>query len=347
MRQGRAITVRRLEPTENSLVPSLWNAAWSAADSDGRNPYPLSEKLWRERLASRHHDQTLLFGAFHDGELVGAAYAKVAASHWQAGDIGWLALLCVEPRWQGVGVGTELAGEAAQELQARGCSHLHFGSEADHLLPGMPQEASPAAWRLARRLGGVPSNAEHDLVLDLRTVLPSAPLPDGFHLRDDRQEAALAFVADTFPGRWAEELGAYLAAGATVITLERSGAQGAGGSARAEGFCVVFLGSEGVTSPGLLWREALAAELGPMPVTLAGIGPLGVAPDVRGAGAGLALVRGAAAWLQERGASDAVINWTTLTGFYGRLGARVWRTYQRVHASLPPAAGPHEGPDEA
>jgi predicted N-acetyltransferase YhbS len=97
---------------------------------------------------------------------------------------------------------------------------------------------------------------------------------------------------------------------------------------------MVFQGSERVTSPGLLWREALVAELGPRSPRLAGIGPLGVAPDVRGAGAGLALVRGAAAWLQDRGHTDAVINWTTLTGFYGRLGARVWRTYQRVNANL-------------
>src|SRR5690606_27700481 len=222
---------------------------------------------------------------------------------------------------------------------ARGCSHLHFGGEADHLLPGLPQEAGPAAWRLARSLGGVPTNTEHDLLLDLRAALPTAPLPPGFTLRDDRREAGLAFVAATFPGRWTEELRDYVAAGATVITLERTDADHATGSAPAYGFCAVFRGGERVTSPGLLWSDALTAELGSGSTRLAGIGPLGVAPDVRGAGAGLALVRGAASWLQERGHTDAVINWTTLTGFYGRLGARVWRTYQRVQANLAAADG--------
>jgi predicted N-acetyltransferase YhbS len=294
----------------------------------------LSQAVWQERLASRHHDQSLLLGAFDDGELIGIAYAKVAASPWQSRDTGWLALLCVEPGWQGTGVGTRLAAAAVRSLRARGCSQLRFGSDADHFLPGLPQEACAAAWRLARRLGGVPTNAEHDLLLDLRTTLPPAPLPPGFRLRDDRPESGLAFVTAAFPGRWAEELGDYIAGGATVITIERDGADDASDQAPAQGFCMVFQGSERVTSPGLLWREALVAELGPRSPRLAGIGPLGVAPDVRGAGAGLALVRGAAAWLQDRGHTDAVINWTTLTGFYGRLGARVWRTYQRVNANL-------------
>src|SRR5690606_28829200 len=206
--RGRAVDVRPLVAEENLLVPRVWNRAWTAATaragvgSASHNPYPLSEALWHERLGSRHHDQSLLIGAFAGDELVGVAYAKVAASAWQAGDVGWLSLLCVEPAWHGEGIGTRLAAAVVEAGRARGCSHLHFGGEADHLLPGLPQEAGPAAWRLARSLGGVPTNTEHDLLLDLRAALPSAPLPPGFTLRDDRQEAGLAFVAATFPGRW-------------------------------------------------------------------------------------------------------------------------------------------------
>ena len=353
-RQGRGVDIRPLLPDENTQVPQVWNRAWGAGSARParQQPYPLSQALWRERLASRHHDQSLLLGAFAKSELIGVAYAKVAVSPWQSADTGWLALLCVAPRWQGTGVGTRLAAAAVRSLQARGCHHLRFGSDADHLLPGLPQEAGAAAWRLATRLGGLPGNAEHDLLLDLRTTLPPAPLPPGLRLRDDRPEAGLAFVTAAFPGRWAEELGDYIAGGATVITLERTTADDSTDLAPAQGFCMVFQGDERVTSPGLLWSEALVAELGRPSARVGGIGPLGVAPEMRGAGAGLALVRGAAAWVQDRGVTDAVINWTTLTGFYGRLGARVWRTYQRVHADLPPPAdevsgteGGHRGGD--
>src|SRR5690606_2380885 len=100
-------------------------------------------------------------------------------------------------------------------------------------------------------------------------------------------------------------------------------------SAPAQGFCVVFQGGEAVTAPGLLWSEALLTDIGTPGARLGGIGPLGIDPAVRGAGAGLAMVAGAASWLRGRGATDAVINWTTLTSFYGRLGARICRTYQR------------------
>src|SRR5690606_18959937 len=122
------------------------------------------------------------------------------------------------------------------------------------------------------------------------------------------------------------------------ITLERQANVGAAGSAYAEGFCAIFHGGEKVTSPGLHWAEALKRELaGPegRPVVLAGIGPLGIAPEGRGAGAGLALVRGAAQHLRERGSTDAIINWTGLTKFYGRLGARIWRSYQHTEAAMP------------
>jgi len=332
-----AVAIRPLATEENRLVPQLWNSAWRAASwrpGDGektdRNPYPLSAELWRERLGSKHHDQSLLLGAFEGGALVGAAYAKMAASHWQAGDVGWLALLCVDPRRQGAGLGSRLAAAAVRTLHERGCSHLRLGGEADHLLPGLPQEACPAAWRVARRLGCLPTNAEHDLLLDLRPDLPPAPLPPGYALRADRPAAALALVERSFPGRWGEEVTTYLAAGATAITLMAAGDDASGESAPAQGFCIVFQGDEQVSAPGLLWSEALLAELGAPATRLAGIGPLGVDPAVRGAGGGLAMVRGAAQWAKERGATDAIINWTTLTGFYGRLGARVWRTYQRV-----------------
>lgn len=339
-KQGRSVTIRPLTLEENSLVPDLWNTAWRAStrrrgDPEGtdRNPYPLSDALWRERLGSRHHDQSLLLGAFAAGDLVGAAYGKVGIAAWQPTDIGWLALLCVDPRWQGSGIGSSLAAAAVETLRARGRSFVRLGGEADHLLPGLPQEAPPAAWRLARSLGCLPTNAEHDLVLDLRPDLPPSPLPPGYLLRADRPEAALAFVQRAFPGRWAEEVATYLAAGATAITLERADDDAVAGSAHAQGFCVVFQGGEGVTAPGLLWRDALLAEIGTPSTRLGGIGPLGVDPAARGGGAGLAMVRGAAALLKERGATDAVINWTTLTGFYGRHGARIWRTYQRMSAA--------------
>lgn len=326
--------VRPLTAPEALRVPALWDAAWARHPA---NPYPLPERLWRERLASRHHDPSLLLGAFVGGELVGYAHGRLPASPWQPDGVAWVSSLAVAAEHQGRGLGSALLDALLARLADAGAREVRFGSDADHLLPGVPLESPPATWRLLRRRGARFAAFEHDLHLDLRLPLPDAPLPTGWRLRDDDPQGALAFVSRAFPGRWAEELAAYLAGGATVFTVERAAARPDGASAGAEGFCVAFLGGESVTSPGLHWAEALARDYpGGSP---GAIGPLGVSPEVRGGGVGLALVRGAAAALRERGVTDVIINWTTLGAFYGRLGARVWRTYQRAQAGLARSGG--------
>ena len=334
------VEVRPLLGAEALSVPALWNAAWTGRPAAGA-PYPLSEALWRERLASRHHDPSLLLGAYLSGEPVGFAHGKLPASPWQPAGVAWVSAVAVAAAHQGRGIGAALLGALLARLAAAGATEVRFGSDADHLLPGVPLEAPPAAWRLLRRHGARFAALEHDLHLDLRPPLPAAPLPPGWRLRDDDPEGAEAFVGRAFPGRWAEELGAYLRGGATVFTVERTASHPDGASAGAEGFCVAFRGGERVTSPGLHWAAALARDY--PGGRLGAIGPLGVSPAVRGGGVGLAMVRGAAAALRERGVTDVVINWTTLGAFYGRLGARAWRTYQRAQAPLPTGAGPDAG----
>ncbi|MFO7546710.1 MAG: GNAT family N-acetyltransferase [Trueperaceae bacterium] len=337
------LVVRPLRPTETELVPSLWNAAWEPHHGGSGSRYPLEDDVWRDRL-SLHHDPELLLGAFDGDRCVGVGYGRAATAPWLAQDAGWLSLVATLPDRQGHGVGTTLARTLADLLRVRGCRTLRFGGEANHLLPGIPQEAPAAAWRLARRLGARFGNVEHDLHLDLRADLPLAPLASGWHLRDDDPEAAVAFVERAFPGRWAHEVRHYVHAGAAVLTLAPDGSDDGPASARAEGFCVVFQGDEGVRGPSLTWvpPASLVSRSG----GLAGMGPLGVSDAARGQGLGLGLVRASAAWLAERGATGVIINWTTLTGFYGRLGARVHRSYQRAEAPLS-SASPDESREKA
>lgn len=351
------VSVRALAPDEARLVPAIWRAAWQGAEagaagnratvgdpgrerptSQDTGParlYPLEERVWLDRLAS-HHDPELLLGAFDGRELVGVGYGRLPTASWLPADVGWVALLAVVGPWQGCGLGTRLFSELAGRLRAAGAKRFRLGSEANHLLPGLPQEAPAAAWRLARRVGARFTTTEHDLLLDLRPTLPPAPLPAGWRVRDDDPDGAIAFVARAFPGRWAHEVASYVAAGATILTLvdERAGeaaSRGAGGGPPAtKGFCAVFTGEERLVGPQLYWRQALE---GPG-VRVGGMGPLGLDDAARGGGLGLAIVGAGADWLKGRGLTDAVINWTTLTTFYGKLGARVWRTYQRAEGPL-------------
>jgi predicted N-acetyltransferase YhbS len=337
------VVVRPLTPKETVLVPGLWNEAWSPHHADANPPYRLDDDVWRDRLA-HHHDSALLLGAFEGDRCVGVAYGRAPTATWLAQDVGWSSLVATLPDRQDQGVGTTLVRALADLLRARGCRVLRFGGEANHLLPGIPQEAPAAAWRLARRLGARFGNVEHDLHLDLRAGLPRAPLGSGWRLRDDDPDAAIAFVERAFPGRWAQEVRQYVGAGTTVLTLAPEGSDDAPAPARAEGFCVVFQGHESMRGPSLTWVPPAAhlAKGGGM----AGMGPLGVSQQARGQGLGLGLVRASAAWLADRGATGVIVNWTTLTGFYGRLGARVHRSYQRAEASLS-SASPGDSQEKA
>lgn len=343
--------VRPLTHAEQSAVPALWNAAWGAgnrrlepAGAPARPAAPdalvLSQRVWRERLQA-YHDDDLLLGAFDEGELIGVAYGRAsdagAAGSWQPPGVGWLSLVAVKPQWQGAGVGTLLATELVDRLRSRGCHTLRFGGEPNHLLAAIPQAAPAAAWRLARRLGARFLAAEFDLHLDLRPPVEALELPAGWRLSDSEPAAGIAFVQRAFPGRWAEEVAQRVAAGATIITLHGPEVGSVASSAIAEGFCMVYRGDEGFIAPSLAWTGSFDAVAGaPADASVAGMGPLGISEEARGRRLGLCLVAGAATWLKERGATDLFIDWTSLTGFYGRLGARAWRAYQRAEAPIPP-----------
>ena len=65
------------------------------------------------------------------------------------------------------------------------------------------------------------------------------------------------------------------------------------------------------------WAPLFEEELG-------GIGPLGIAPEERGKGYGLAIVQAGMYFLSQRGIKNIVIDWTNLVDFYGKLGISLW-----------------------
>ena len=226
-----------------------------------------------------------------------------------------MALLAVAPSAQGAGVGGRLWDAAIAALRARGRTRVRLGADPERLLPGVPLSAPLATWRFLRARGVRPGRLESDLLVDLRPPPVGPEPPPGVRLVDDTPDAAHAFVAEAFPGRWADEVERYAAAGTRVLTLWRD--------ATGIGFCVAARPEDRVLAPGLVWASSLTGVVG-------GLGPLGLSAAVRGAGLGMVLVAEAARRQRRHGATAVVIDWTDLTDFYGRLGAHVWRVYQRA-----------------
>lgn len=70
-----------------------------------------------------------------------------------------------------------------------------------------------------------------------------------------------------------------------------------------------------------IWRKLLGINSG-------AFGAIGVHPEMRSKGIGLALAGKATEMLKERGVEVSYIGWTWLIDWYGKLGYKVWREYQ-------------------
>jgi GNAT superfamily N-acetyltransferase len=81
--------------------------------------------------------------------------------------------------------------------------------------------------------------------------------------------------------------------------------------------------------PSIAW----AASDGGAPAA-GGLGPMGLAPDLRGRGLGVVLLDRAMVHLASLGVREMVIDWTILLDFYGRLGFVPLRRYRHGERTL-------------
>ncbi|MBW6456822.1 MAG: hypothetical protein K0A98_13140, partial [Trueperaceae bacterium] len=264
-------------------------------------------------------------GAGSRGRLLGALLARAPVRPWAPPDVGHVALFAVAEAERGHGVGAALWEAATAAQRARGRRRLRIGADPERLLPGVPLGAPASTWRFLRARGIRPGGLEADLWLHLADGASDAfPLPAEVACVDDDPEAAVAFVERAFPGRWVDEVARAAAAGTAVLSLRRAGVT--------LGFCLAQRPTDAVPGPGLTWTAL--GPWGPLDPHTGGLGPLGIDAAARGGGLGLALVAASARWLRAQGLRAAIIDWTTLTAFYGRLGANAWRVYQRAEGEL-------------
>jgi ribosomal protein S18 acetylase RimI-like enzyme len=292
-------------------LAALWNAALGSH-------HPLTERALERWWASSDTDPAVTFAARVHGELQGALLARAPQRAWLDPDLGFVSLLVVERAARGRGIGGALWDAALAALRARGRARIRLGADPDHLLPGVPAVADERTWRFLLRRGVAPGALEADLLVDLRAAPVTLSPAPGLRLIDDEPERVVALVRRCFPGRWADEVAHYAEAGVALLLLEEAGTPAA--------FAAAFRVDDAVLGSSLIWSAALPGPVG-------GLGPLGVDPALRGRGLGLRVVAEGLAWHGRLGARDVVIDWTSLGAFYGRVGARVWRVYQRAEAA--------------
>lgn len=235
--------------------------------------------------------------------------------------VGQVDLLALAPEARGQGLGLALGRAALGALEAAGCGRARWGAGLHHAFPGAP-EALAGAWPLARALGFVQGRAVHDL--QGPTEQPAPHWPEGWSARPCRSEEAealLAFLSEHFPGRWRRDVGLALAQGMPTEQVV--------GAFSPEGALLGFAWTHPPSAAGAARWQGLRPGLG-------AVGPLGLAPQARGGGKGLALVAEALRALAAQGVPRAIIDWTDLVDFYARLGFEPDLSYRQAERPLHP-----------
>jgi GNAT superfamily N-acetyltransferase len=318
------ITLAPGHPGDNEALLALWNAVLPA--------FPLSQRLLSQTLADPYFEPEGHLVARHDASntIVGWVLCKsMAGAGPEVGRFqnrGGVGALCVAPDFQGRGLGKYLLARADQHLWVNGSilSTLYF---PHHLLPGIPAECA-AARGLFESFGCTNWHETYDLQRDLAgyevppEVRATMQRESGVEIRPAREgeaDAVIAFVEREFSGPWAYSTRGHFAAGLPardfVVAVEGD---------EVTGFCHVADDTAARLIPSTHWFPALS---GTRNKRWGGLGPIGVAREVRGRGLGLALCALAVEELQARGVESMGIDWTSLRDFYGKLGFATWRTY--------------------
>lgn len=293
--------------------------------------HPIMPALW---TANTEGDPSFVPGDLIVAMRAARAIGFVITKRWRGSypgcerfrDAGYLSLMAVHPEHQRQGVGTALLEAAIARFQEEGAAKVLIEGSFHHFMPGIP-DSSPGAlafferrgftafkevWDVRRRLDAGPALPSIEETLRSQPDIAIRPYAPG------EEQALIAFLQESFAGRWARDTDHVLRTGGDVrqvmgVFLDRvpqGFAQlhppGSSGSLRWAGF-----------DPGV-----------------AALGPIGVGKALRGRGLGLALLVRGLEWLRVAGARETVIDWTDLLDFYGRCGFSPWLRYTLARRSL-------------
>ncbi len=257
-----------------------------------------------------------------DGRVIGFAFIKrPSSSLYRVGDIDQYHLSAVA--YSEPGVCGDLISDVRQLLTDRGASRLVFGQDNNHFFPGCPKDF-PKLKEFLEIEGFTDHGTQVDMERDLSDFSYSASAIPGDRVEVLSKGAIMeleGFLQREFPGRWHHD---------TLLKVRQDGPECVAVlycGQRIEGFALIQDSSNRYPIGGAVWQEDLGPNWG-------SLGPIGVSKAVRGSGRGGFLLGSALQILKDRGCRQTIIDWTTLTEFYGKFGFEVSRSYESMSLKL-------------
>lgn len=235
-----------------------------------------------------------------DGALIGCSVVS--------GDC--IRLLCVAPGFRGKGIGSGLLCESERLIAKNGFKRAVLGGRDSGLLIGEPVSAETAG--TGGTFFGRRGYAADDGCIEMKMPLGDfslegldiPPCPDGtsFGYIEKDEHVSLLRAVEAVDTDWVR----YFTYGSPIFAAKLDG--------KIAGFCMIDENADTVISSG---RNNVGS-----------IGCVGVVPEMRKNGIGLAMVAEAVQIVRNDGCTDAFIHYTYLDKWYGRLGFKTFLRYR-------------------
>ncbi|MBN6206260.1 GNAT family N-acetyltransferase [Ralstonia pickettii] len=304
------------DSTRLTEIVTLWN-------HEIANDFPMRNELFKQNSFDDEnvYNEGSQIVVDEDDNVIGFIVAK----RWQekleiemAKDIGWIQSLLVDNRYRNQGIGSKLLHHAEAKLKTSGIKNILLGRDPWHYFPGIPTQYEDTAKWFEKR-GYKELGKEFDLIRhyapSTKSFLPFYENVTFSILEESEKDDLIAFLHRCFPGRWEYEAIHYFEKGGTgreFAVIKKHN--------QIIGFCRINDAYSPFIAQNVYWAPLFKEELG-------GVGPLGVDPEERGNGYGLAIVEAGIYFLRERNIHSLVIDWTGLVNFYEKLGFDVWKSY--------------------